>query len=103
MPIKIKRKDGKSCPIVICDWCGEEIEDAKKGNYEWRQMKYENEKDGAQIFFTHKQCCRQFEEHNGGRLCFFAEELEIFPLYLKNNLRIDWEELKKKLWTYCID
>jgi hypothetical protein len=35
MPRVIKDLDNRSCPVVVCDHCGEQITDALDGNYQW--------------------------------------------------------------------
>jgi hypothetical protein len=76
------------CPVVVCDHCGEVIKDAKEGNYEFHA-------GGGPVFFTHKRCCRAFEEAYGGRRMWWWCSLECLPIYLGNNLKLDWEKAKQ--------
>jgi hypothetical protein len=92
MPIVIKLKKERACPVVVCDFCGEEIQDAKQGNAEW---KFDEEKgSGATIFFTHKKCCHTFEQKNSG-VHFGAEMLDHFLVFLANNVKLDWEKARE--------
>lgn len=89
MPIKIVLEKDRYCTKVFCDHCGQIIEHAHQGNYEWRYIK--GQIDG-EIFFTHKRCCRAFEftntDYNGQRITWMAGSLTDFVLFLKNNLHI---------------
>jgi hypothetical protein len=86
--------EGRFRPVVVCDHCGEQIADAKDGNYEWR-MREDGQIEDGQIYFTHKACCRPFEIANGGRVHWFAIGLECLPVYLATNLERDWAKAKK--------
>jgi hypothetical protein len=35
MPIVIREAGQFELPVVLCDHCGEEILDAREGNYQW--------------------------------------------------------------------
>jgi hypothetical protein len=39
-------------PKIVCDWCGETIDDARDGNVYW----YHDRPAG--LFFNHKRCAR---------------------------------------------
>lgn len=83
MPIKIVMENNGSCPCVFCDHCGERIVGAEDGNYEWR---WQDEGQGAELFFTHKLCCEPFEASRGGSSEWCAEELRDLPIRLAANL-----------------
>lgn len=92
MPLKIITDEhGNACPQVFCDWCGQRIERAADGNYQWvmwdnRKVVYED----APIF-THKRCCWAFEHHNAApHRHFGACDLQCLPIYLANNLELNW-------------
>jgi len=36
MPLIMQDCQGLSCPVVVCDHCGQQITDARDGNYQWR-------------------------------------------------------------------
>lgn len=93
MSIKIVLDNNLYCPKIFCDYCGNEIEDAKQGNYEWKSGF--NAGFTSEIFFTHKQCCFPFEEQHGGRSTWMTGELQVFPLFLKRNLNIDSKREKE--------
>ena len=84
MPLAIRYEQG-FVPIVLCDQCGKEITSAADGNYQWLW-----EDLPSRIYFTHKACCYAFEKRHGGRWC--AGELRVLPVYLVNNLGIDWKK-----------
>jgi hypothetical protein len=78
----------------VCDHCGEQIESASQGNYQWRMRNDGSGTDGA-VFFTHKHCCRAFEAANRGDVTWAWGELACFPVYLGNNLQLKWEKAKE--------
>jgi hypothetical protein len=82
--------------MVFCDHCGKQIADAKSGNYEWQTDNQGQVKDGV-IYFTHKHCCLPFEDAHGGRPSFMCNELSIFPLFLGNNLALDWKKARENM------
>ncbi len=88
MPIEVRERRGKCCPVVVCDHCGEVISDAKDGNYEWHL-------GGGPVFFTHKRCCLAFEETYGGRSIWGWCDLQCLPIYLAGNLKLNWEHAKE--------
>jgi len=80
---------------VFCDHCGQTIETAGDGNYEWRDIA---DGDGnTEAFFTHKRCSSPFREaHQAGEDNHWASmELTLFPWYLGNNLKVDWNDAKE--------
>jgi hypothetical protein len=90
MPLIIENQRGRDCPVVVCDHCGRQIEDAKEGNYQWQ-----HEGDNAgKIFFTHKACCWAFESKSGEREFWLSMELTCLPIYLGNNLNLDWRKAR---------
>lgn len=87
--IRVVLHDGMYCLCVFCDHCGEQIEQAKVGNYEWLA-------DGdGELFFTHKSCSLAFEETYGGRAAWLACELSALPFYLMKNLALSWDESRR--------
>jgi hypothetical protein len=97
MPLQIKRESGLDRPVVICDHCGLEITEAKDGNYEW-EVGEEGEILNGTIYFTHKRCCHAFEQTNRGCARWYAIGLECLPVYLANNLQMDWDRAKRTAW-----
>jgi hypothetical protein len=96
MPLRIAEVNGQYRPVVICDHCGQSIEDALDGNYEWKIGGDEEDVD-EQIYFTHKRCCHAFEQrHRGDSYDWGATELTVFPLYLGNSLHLDWDKAWKQ-------
>jgi hypothetical protein len=94
MPLIIREENNCSCPLVICDHCGQPITDARHGNYQWRMGKKDSD-FGNRIFFTHKKCCKAFEDdHKEAGFRWGAIELACFPIYLGNNLAIDWNQAR---------
>jgi hypothetical protein len=91
----MKLKKERSCPTVVCDFCGEEIEDARDGNCQWR-MGEEQAGPGATLYFTHKTCCHSFESANPGS-DWGAQELDHFMVYLSNNTKLDWQNARKSV------
>lgn len=60
MPLAILRKNERDCPCIVCDHCGEEIANYRRGNYQW-VMSAEGGNVPRTLHFTHKDCCRAFE------------------------------------------
>lgn len=91
MPIMVKIRDNLSCPVVLCDHCGQMIEQAKHGNTEWVPPE-----DGstAELFFTHKWCSRLFRHTRPAVIC--SGELIWFPVYLVRNLEMDFAEAEER-------
>jgi hypothetical protein len=99
MPLRIRvKEDALHCPVVVCDLCGKEITDARDGNYQWKMVAAERP-GGAVIVFTHKRCCHAFEEKNRAAM-WGAMEMECLPIYLGNNLRLDWPEAKRRVAVF---
>jgi hypothetical protein len=87
MGLRIEAWRGVTGPAVVCDHCGEPIRDACEGNCQWRAGG-----DGTP-YFTHKSCCRAFEAARGGHWC--AMELQCFPVYLGNGLKVKWRAARR--------
>jgi hypothetical protein len=94
MGLTIIPKGPVTAPVVLCDHCGEQIEEATDGNYQWRP------EDGKTVYFTHKPCCRAFEHTRGGAWC--AMELDVLPLYLSNNLKIDRKRAEHRARLFAL-
>jgi hypothetical protein len=86
----IVERGGRSVPCIACDQCGEVIETATDGNYEWA-FDGPGKDQRAVMYFTHKKCCRDFESTNPDRL-WLATELQLLPIYLANNLKWDCKQ-----------
>lgn len=92
MPLTIEiREGGIACPVVICDHCGNTINRAEDGDYQWSG---DNDRLGNRhaIYFTHKICCSAFERSQPGVEFWGAMELVDLLPYLANNLRLDWQD-----------
>lgn len=87
-------RDQRLAPQIFCDHCGEQITDAKDGNYQWEYDEQLKPTDG-QVYFTHKRCCLAFEHARGGRSGWAAMELCCLPVYMAANLRLDWKKAKE--------
>ena len=88
MPLAVRFQDELFMPVVVCDYCGKDIETANDGNCQWLGT------DGpCRLYFTHKACCRAFEHRHGGHWCWM--ELAALPAYLVTNLGISWRESKR--------
>lgn len=96
--IKIVVVNQYSCPKIFCDWCQEEIESAAEGNYEWiagiKTSAGWEYPDTSEIYFTHKRCCHPFESANE-HIMFGADMLECLPVYLGENLKLNWVKARK--------
>jgi len=78
--IRIERHDGRACPFLYCDQCGEKIRDTGAAVAAWRAW-------GGLVSVLHKgQCLAQFEREwceEPWELC--TEELDAHLYYLANN------------------
>lgn len=90
MPLAIRLRGPHACPVIVCDHCGEVIEHASEGNYQWQHPSEESAI--APMVFTHKACCRPFEHAHGGRPAWSAIPLEALPVYLVRNLGLTWKK-----------
>jgi hypothetical protein len=90
MPLLIKTDPvtAHAKPAIFCDHCGREITKAHDGNYQW-QMGDTAGEGPAQVYFTHKCCCAAFE---GDDPDWGAMDLECLPVFLANNLHVNWEK-----------
>jgi len=95
--IEIVLDDDLYRPATFCDHCGREIEQGRQGNFEWQVDDHGAIVDGI-IYFTHKQCCWEFEQTRGGRGHWYCDELESLPLFLIANLEIDVKKAAK--WAH---
>ena len=92
-------KDGRSCPVVVCDHCGRVITGSRSGNALWIAPESSAPPVQQQIFFTHKQCNREFEhtklsEHERQRL--LIDELDVFIHHLVSNTGVDLSDAKRQ-------
>jgi hypothetical protein len=94
MPIYMSLKGNRHCPTVVCDVCGQEIEDATDGNAQW-VMDEEEYGAGGALYFTHKKCCHAFDTGPFQKGLVGAEELAPFMVFLANNLCLDWEKARR--------
>lgn len=72
------------CPQTFCDWCGERIDRADDGNFEYR-VGNDAQPEGP-IMFTHKRCSWPFREAHGGQGAWYWDELSRFPIQVAANL-----------------
>ena len=97
MPLQIHTKDGRSCPVAVCDQCGRVITGSRAGNALWVAPESGALPVQQQIFFTHKQCNREFEhtklsERERQRL--LSDELDVFLYRLVCNSGVDLKDAK---------
>lgn len=96
MPICMLEREGRSCPVVLCDVCMEVIAEAADGNYEW--FPHRNTAIPVPVSFTHKGCSQEFERQQApmqGGEGSSSMELMCFPIYLGNNLKLDWSKAEQ--------
>jgi len=86
-----------TCPVAICDVCGEIITDGREGMYMW-QKEQVHESTGAEIIVVHKgDCSRQYAHHLNDPLYELLGDEELINIapFLGNNLDVDWEKAKE--------
>lgn len=93
MPIKIHHVKGRSRVVIICNFCKEQIVNAKEGEYLFfSDQEYEN------LFFAHYGCGKQLENQmyqETGKVMGNVSLVE-FIIYLKNNLKITDKDIKER-------
>ena len=90
MPLGIRIRGPHSCPVVVCDHCGQVIEDARDGNYQWQGAMQEDEI--ALMVFTHKACCDPFEHAHRHEEPWCSIGLDALPHFLLHNLGLTGKE-----------
>jgi hypothetical protein len=76
----IRDKEGRYCPRVIGDHCGEQIDDAGEANACFA-MNINND-----LYFVHKKCQPQWDRERREDIPG-AEELQVWLVFLLNNLK----------------
>jgi hypothetical protein len=96
MPLVIQFNGPAAAPKIFCDHCGQEILEAKDGNYQWSHAGGCDDGQTAVIYFTHKACCDAFERTHGDPYAWGAIGLEALPYFLMQNLKVSWREAQAK-------
>jgi hypothetical protein len=94
MPLAIRLTDRGAAPVIICDFCGGQIENASDGNYEWDGEDYRN---GTlhEVFFVHKETCSHLHERQRGKL-LDSMELDVLLPFMAANLGVEWDHALKR-------
>lgn len=82
MTITTYERDGHSCPIVVCDWCGARITDLRGGNAYWVASRPDT------VYYNHKSCAHAHElslSSTTGESAIYSEDLETFMAFLLGN------------------
>jgi len=101
--ITLLHVDGRDCPVVVCDWCGERIEKGSDGNCEWLAdaegqpllgvaVDCRGRPIAGPLFFAHKHCSRPCEKRNGHSL---FQGLDVFLFHLERNCSFDRRSTKR--------
>jgi hypothetical protein len=93
MGLRMKIFGGCCGPVVVCDHCGQEIEDACDGNYCWGGEVADGF-HGDRPYFTHKRCHAAFDKAHPD-ICSMTGELEWLVPYLAYNLGLNWKEARR--------
>jgi hypothetical protein len=83
MPLLIEHVNGEYRPIIVCDYCGKQISDAKHGSYVFG-VSAPGERQA--ITFLHKSCDAALTED--GRRAPLWSPLAALPHYLMRNLNL---------------
>lgn len=94
MPIMIQFRGPHAVPQIMCDYCGDLIENAEDGNYQWNHAGGCEEGQLAPVYFTHKRCCHDFEQEEGPCGGWSAVGLQALPFYLVKNLHTTWTKVQ---------
>jgi hypothetical protein len=88
--IRIERHDGRACPFLYCDQCGEKIRDTGAAVAAWRAW-------GATVSIVHKGACLDRYEREWceepSELC--TEELDAHLYYLARNHGVEAKRPKR--------
>ena len=87
MPLCYKQMDEITGPVVICDYCGEEITHAENGN-----AVYNYQDITGIVYYTHKGGCLVALEKERGVDGWCTDDLDVFLAYLTANLH--WNKTK---------
>jgi len=101
--INIVKVEGRSAPLIFCDWCGGTIAEASHGNCLWlttndgrpvtTAMKdCQGRPVAGPLLFVHKDCDRAWQRANDRGACSASEDLDVFLFYLGHNLKVDWKD-----------
>lgn len=93
----LKPGQGVYAPAIVCDHCGQPINNGK-GNFLWNAN---TENDITEIYFTHKGCDKHFREallKQGINTLWMDRDR--FLLSLVNNAKVDFKRVKQDqdLW-----
>ncbi len=94
--IRIENTATGAGPVIICDYCGERITDARDGNYEWADVTGAPGQRMA-VYFLHKRCSAAHEAARG--IVLDSMELTVLLPYLAHNLDLDWDEASRHAET----
>jgi len=94
--IRIENTATGAGPVIICDYCGERIRDARDGNYEWADVTGAPGQRMA-VYFLHKRCSAAHEALHG--IVLDSMELTVLLPYLAHNLRLNWYEATHRAET----
>jgi len=83
-----------SCPVFICDQCQQVITDGDWALYQWKTL------DGhiidGSLAFLHKGDCNDaWDDAHNDMGSWSTMELSYFPIYLGNNIGVDWNDNAK--------
>ena len=90
MPIRIKISEIRAELVIVCDHCGNQIESADDGGYEWLQPDDTEPGKLVDVVFLHKDCSYPHELASGS--LWHSMELSVMLPYLVRNLSVDMEK-----------
>lgn len=97
MPIVLSNIDGKQCPQIVCDVCGEAIDDAAEGCYLWDFHAVPEMSNGTHFepAFAHRGKCFCFAlKKMEDRGAFVGDmTLDFFMVCLCNSLGLNTRKL----------
>ena len=90
MPIKMSVTEIVAEPVVICDYCGKQIESAENGGYEWLNPEGGNPGELVDVVFLHRDCSYPHERASGA--LWNSMELTVLLPSLVHSLGVDMEK-----------
>lgn len=94
MPLEVRSEKGRYPTVVVCDQCRGIIADGNEGMYCF-QVSESHLLEDSTIHFLHKsKCFDQYIGPRGGRVRWRIVPLECLPVYLGDNLKLDWDRAR---------
>lgn len=97
MPLVMKAMGERTGPVVVCDCCGQRIEDAREGSCVWVGRDSDSDPGATTNFVHNGDCFIAFERSRprGQYLC--SNGLHLILFFLQNNTKFDLKSTKNEV------